>query len=214
MADRHFVEERQRPEEAQVVEIEIVARVDAEAELMRQPGRRRRIARRPVRARAPPRSNARANGSVYSSTRSAPTEAAHRIGSGDASTNTLTRMPLACRRSITAGSRSRCGPARQPAWLVISPGTTGTSVHCVGVDRLDQLEQIGPRIAFDVVFHGRRALAEPAPHGAHVGARDVPFVGARVHGDARRAGVHADVHRVEHARQRCRRASFAAWRPC
>src|SRR5436190_5437916 len=50
-----------------------------------------------------PRSNARANGSVYSSIRSAPADAAQRIGSGSASTKTLTRMPRACSRSITFG---------------------------------------------------------------------------------------------------------------
>ena len=64
VADRHFVEMRQRAEEREVREIEIVAGVDAEAELVRQPrhvGISLRSLRWPDSALA---ANARANGSV------------------------------------------------------------------------------------------------------------------------------------------------------
>ena len=42
VADRHFVEVRQRAEERQIVEVEIVAGVDAETELVRERRERRR----------------------------------------------------------------------------------------------------------------------------------------------------------------------------
>ncbi len=52
--DRHFVEVRQRAEERQVVEVEIVAGVDANAEAVREASRRPRIARSsPARSRPP-----------------------------------------------------------------------------------------------------------------------------------------------------------------
>ena len=85
----------QRPEQREVVEIEIVAGVDAETEIVRQ---RRRV-RVPLKAPSSGfrlSANARANGSVYNSMRSAPSDAAQRIGSGSGSTNRLTRMPCFC----------------------------------------------------------------------------------------------------------------------
>src|SRR5438445_3413575 len=84
------------------------------------------------RASRAPRSNARANGSVYSSTRSAPLEAANRMASGRGSTKRLTRMPPDFNALIASGNRSSARPSVQPAWLVISPGATGTRVHWSG----------------------------------------------------------------------------------
>ena len=52
-----------------------------------------------------------------------------------------TTVAAAAPRGVSAG---------QPAWLVISPGITGTSVHWCGPHLAHQREQIGPRIAFDV----------------------------------------------------------------
>ena len=55
-----------------------------------------------------------------------------RIDSGSGSTNKLTRIPSARRSATVASSAAVCGPGVQPAWLVISPGETGTSVHWSG----------------------------------------------------------------------------------
>ena len=82
VADRDLVEERQLPEQHQIVEIEVVSGVDAEAERVRQTRGLGVAARTTGRPASAPRSKARANGSVYSSTRSAPIDAAQRIGSG------------------------------------------------------------------------------------------------------------------------------------
>ena len=49
-------------------------------------------------------------------------------------------------------SDSRGVSAGQPAWLVISPGITGTSVHWSGLTASTSSTRSGPRIAFDVVF--------------------------------------------------------------
>ena len=86
-----------------------------------------------TRSRSPrPASNARANGSVYSSTRSPPTVAAHFTASGTGSMNRLTRTPIFLMAATIDVSVSTAVSAGHPAWLVTSPGFTGTSVHCVG----------------------------------------------------------------------------------
>ena len=76
-----------------------------------------------------PRSKARANGSVYNSTRSAPIVLAQRIAAGSGSTNRLTRTPAAFNEPMMPASVSAGVSAGHPASLVISPGFTGTSVH-------------------------------------------------------------------------------------
>ena len=76
-----------------------------------------------------PRANARANGSVYNSTRSAPIDFAHWIAGGSGSTNRLTRTPFAFNAPTIPASASAGVSAGQPASLVTSPGFTGTSVH-------------------------------------------------------------------------------------
>ena len=63
VADRHFVEVRQRRNSDEIVEIEIVAGVDAEPERVRELAARVYVAN-DSRACGSPRSNARANGSV------------------------------------------------------------------------------------------------------------------------------------------------------
>src|SRR5205807_794161 len=77
----------------------------------------------------PARTSRYSRTTVERPTKIAPVDAAHRIGSTIGSTNKLTRNPRACSRSIVFGRSSVSGPGRQPAWLVISPGVTGTSVH-------------------------------------------------------------------------------------
>src|SRR6266850_1882435 len=84
VADRDFVEVRQPAEHHEVVEIEIVPGVHAEAE---------------------------------------------RMGRSCGSTNRLTRTPVARTSATTRVMVSRGVSADHPAWLVISPGCTGTSVH-------------------------------------------------------------------------------------
>src|SRR3982751_2795268 len=44
----------------------------------------------------------------------------------------LTRTPCCCRAATSRPSSSAGVSTGHPAWLVISPGMTGTSVHCVG----------------------------------------------------------------------------------
>ena len=69
-------------------------------------------------------------------------------------------------------------------------------------DRTNQIEQIGPRIAFDVELDAVAERRELLGDFVYVSGRDVTRVSARVHGDARRAVGHAHAHRVDDARNR------------
>ncbi len=76
-----------------------------------------------------PASKAFANGSVNSSTRSAPSSAAQRTAAGSGSMKTLTRMPSARSPAMVPRSVGIGVSTGQPPWLVTSPARTGTSVH-------------------------------------------------------------------------------------
>jgi hypothetical protein len=87
----------------------------------------------------------------------------------------------------------------QPAWLVISPGTTGTSVHWSGRTSLTSAISSGrgsPRCC----IRPRPKRRQRARDVANVVGCDVPPVGARMHGDSLHASVDARADRVEHTR--------------
>ncbi len=88
----------------------------------------------------------------------------------------------------------------QPAWLVISPARTGTSVHLIRPDLANEVQKIRPRIALDVVLDAPRARSEVRSELADIVERDVPRVRARVDGDAGSAGRDAHARRLDHAR--------------
>ena len=69
--------------------------------------------------------------------------------------------------------------ADQPAWLVISPGRTGTSVHWSGRTSSTSADEVGPRVALDVELHAAAQRRQLARDLADVGGGDVPRVGAR-----------------------------------
>ena len=63
----------------------------------------------------------------------------------------------------------------------------------------NEVDEIGPRIAFDVEFDGWSLAVECGDDVVHVVRFDVPLVGARVDSDAMDARAKAYRHRVEHA---------------
>ena len=161
MADRHFVEERQLAEEHEVVEVEIVPGVDAEAERVRQPRRlgvlRERRARAALGAaleRA--RERLRVELDAVGADRRRPANRIRRRVDEEADADPRDRA-AADRRPAAARV---AGPGRQPAWLVTSPGTTGTSVHWSGRTSSTRSSSSGARIAFDVELDAGRVLAQ------------------------------------------------------
>jgi hypothetical protein len=65
---------------------------------------------------------------------------------------------------------------------------------------VDEIDEIRPRVAFDVELDAGTQGLEAARDVAHVVWRDVALVRARVHGDASGSSRQADVHGVEDAR--------------
>ena len=115
------------------------------------------------------------------------------IGASSGSTNRLTRTPAHAdqRRRAQAG-RAACR-RDQPAWLVISPGMDRHERALIRLDRVHELQQIRPRVAFDIELDAPPSAARRyAAMSCTSAGRDVPRVGARMHGDPRRAGVDAD----------------------
>ena len=162
MADRHLVEMRQRPEQREVVEVEIVAGVDAEAQRVGELGRPRRSPRNDARAgaRGPARTPARtARCRARRGRRRARGQAARPPPSDR---RTGSRGCPRLQRATTAGSAVGCGAAAQPAWLVISPGTTGTSVHWSGRTSSTSSSSSGRGIALDVELDLRPDAARAA----------------------------------------------------
>jgi hypothetical protein len=67
-------------------------------------------------------------------------------------------VPLKCASGVSAG---------QPAWLVTSPGITGTSGALIGPDRQCHRDQVRPWIALDVELDGTAAAPRcAASHAA------------------------------------------------
>ena len=110
-------------------------------------------------------------------------------------------MPRAFRSpTMTVGSRSAAG--RSPAGLAGDfAGRNRDQRALIRLHLVHERQQIGARIAFDVVLD-RRPSGRPSARRdvADIVRRDVPAIGARVHGDAVHAGVQADGNGVEHAR--------------
>ena len=168
----------------EVREIEIVTRIDAEAEVVRQ---RRRCSvgvealLRCLRAVA---EGARERlGVELDAIRGERRGPPHGCGSG--STKTLTRMPAPCRSPTIRRIRSTGVSAAHPAWLVTSPARTGTSVHWFGLTSIARSNRSGrgsPSMLYSIAARPAQ-LAGDVPH---VRCRDVPRVGARMHRDARR----------------------------
>ncbi len=157
VADRDLVEVRQAAEQRQVVEVEVVAGVDAEAEIVGQLGGGGEAApARPRRGRR--RSPARtARCTARSAARRRPL--AHRTASRSASMNSDTRTPSPCRRDVIAPSSVREVSVGHPAWLVISPGRTGTRVHWCGRSSSTSASRSGRGVALDVELDAARAAA-------------------------------------------------------
>ncbi len=70
----------------------------------------------------------------------------------------------------------------------------------IGPHSLNELDEIGPRIAFDIEFDSRPLAFQRLHDVVHVLRLDVPLIGARMNGDALNAGSKTHGHRVEHAR--------------
>ena len=92
--------------------------------------------------------------------------------------------------------------ADQPAWLVISPGRTGTSVHCVGFTSRTSASRSRPRVAFDVELDRPLERAKQRGDFDDVGRRDVTRIGPRMNGDARHSRVDADANGIQDGRNR------------
>ncbi len=72
----------------------------------------------------------------------------------------------------------------------------------IGADAPHELQQIRPRVAFDVVLDPAAERREKPCDVAHIGRGDVPRVCPRMHRDARRSRVDAEQHGVDDRRHR------------
>ena len=192
MADRHLVEVRQRLEQRQVLEIEIVAGVHADAKLereVRRSGVLREARRRGVRARA--RTPART--ARYTTPRDPrPSSFAQRIAAGSGSTNRLTRTPAAFKRADDAGKRVGRRIGRPSGFARDLARLHRHERALIGFHGEHQIEEPGARIAFDVEFDAalerrrarRRSRARPAVVMCRASARGctvIPGAPASMH---------------------------------
>jgi hypothetical protein len=91
-------------------------------------------------------------------------------------------------------------PSRLPARLAGDLAWRhGHERALIGRHLFDEIEQLGPRIALDVVLDAGMAAYRPGDRPDIVG-RDVAAIGARMHGDARSTGRDADLNGFDHVR--------------
>ena len=166
VADRHLVEVRQRAEQHEVVEIEIVPGVDAEAERVRERrGRRRSRAKLAPPASWPARTRARtarctARRGRRRSTR--PTAPPPRRVDEQADAD-----PAACRSADDRGQLLAVGVSGRPAGLARHLARRDRHQRAlIGPHLAHQLEQLGPRIAFDVELDRRAERASDTPRSS------------------------------------------------
>ena len=119
---------------------------------------------------------------------------ARAIAAGLGSMNRLTRTPSVRASAISGASRSASAARSQPWSDVACCSLSGTNVHCCGRSSRTQRHQVVERIALDVEL-GLRPVLQQRGELAHVAGADVALVGARVHGDAVRAGLERDRRR-------------------
>ena len=194
--DGHLVEMRQRPEQHQVLEVEVVARVDPEPEGVRQVGRLDVAAEAPVHVVRALRERARERLRVELDPRRAQRGRPlhrRRLRLDEEADADAAILQIADDRAELRGGR-----VGRPSRL--ARHFAGVHRHERALMRADlphHRQEIGPRVALDVEFHLAPLRAQECGDGLHVVARDVAGVGARVHGDAGGAGGDADSHRVD-----------------
>ena len=129
VADRDFVEVRERTKHHEVVEVEIVAGVHAEAERVREFRGPRVLGERllPGVAAALEGAGERLGVELHAIRADVGGPADRRLHGIDKDADAYARRASAPGRRRRR-SRAAC-EGSQPAWLVISPGFTGTSVH-------------------------------------------------------------------------------------
>jgi hypothetical protein len=133
--------------------------------------------------------------------RSAPIACARVIAAGSASRKRLTRTPERARLGDQRRESLAVGGEIQPWSDVACCSLSGTNVHWCGRSLAHQRHQILVRIAFDVEL-GLGPVLQHHRKLAHVAGADVALVGARVDGDAVRAGRERDRRQADHARDR------------
>jgi hypothetical protein len=199
MADRHLVQMRQVAKQLQVVEVEIVARIDSHPERRRQRRRLGITCERPLRRVASLFKGARERLGIQLDP-----VGAERPGKRDRLRFGIDEQayPNAGATQGRHGRFERSGlrtghPARLAGDL---SGGDRDQRALMRMHLVNDGQQVGARIAFDVVFHGGMGR-ERRGDVADILRRDVPGIETWVHGDAGSARGEAHVDRVEDARK-------------
>ena len=198
VADRYLIEVRERPEQRQVEQIEIVASVHAEPETVSHVGG----IDVPLEASLPRigctgiRTRERLGIELYTvgSHRRRPTDSSKIRIDEQADPDPLFLQALN-NRSDHIGRSIR----RPPRLARDFAGPDGNERDLIGPDFVDQIEEIRPRVPLDVVLDDSAPRRQRRGDLPHVLGGDVPRVRARVDGDAGYAGGDADLDSLQDA---------------
>jgi hypothetical protein len=199
VADRHLVEMRQPMEHRQVAEIEIVTRVDAQALGVRDEGGRDVLLERARCGCGTAFERAREGfGVELHSIGAEPSSPPNRLGVGiheHAHAHAGVLHPRHGRGQVGLGCR------RRPAGLTRDlAGHDRDERALIRLDGQDHLDEIRPGVTLDVELDSTPERRQLVSDLEDVAPADVPLVGARMHGNARSAGVDAHPDRLDDGR--------------